>query len=147
MSRRLSKVPVEFITKIKASSTLDRDEGEADITNVLDDDECTCWQSDQGQYQYIDIRLNKSIVLRRIELMFHNGFMCKLSRIVAKTGSDFFNLVSAKFTNSDCLQVIDADNNTVMSEKYRIYFEQCEDMFNRIILYKMTLYTEENELH
>lgn len=66
---------------IKASSTLNRNSKLYGPRNIFDGDDQTCWNSDQGTQQSLEITLPNPSALNQMEIMFQGGFVGRVRSI------------------------------------------------------------------
>ncbi|OQS07684.1 hypothetical protein THRCLA_20087, partial [Thraustotheca clavata] len=62
-------------TTCKVSSVLNRDRKQYGPQHLFDGLNDTCWNSDQGSSQQVWLSFNRTVMIKRIELMFQGGFV------------------------------------------------------------------------
>ncbi|KAI1793074.1 hypothetical protein LXA43DRAFT_1092987 [Ganoderma leucocontextum] len=110
-------------TKIKVSSTLDKSVGKK---HLIDHSPETCWTSQQGTPQYIQLTFSTAVIPKRIELTFQGGFAgTRTSDVNRKQVFDWM--------------VAEADLVDAKVESMRLVFEESSDFFGRITVYDLQI--------
>ncbi len=126
---------------VKVSSVLNRNVKEFGKKFLLDGREDTCWNSDQGSPQYIQIVFNDNLKINiaEIRIMFQGGFAGKECQVEV---------------NGYCDKKLDfhpEDNNKLQCfpmildqcSSLKIVFNQSSDFFGRITIYQLQILTSE----
>ncbi|KAJ7204369.1 hypothetical protein GGX14DRAFT_460205 [Mycena pura] len=142
-------------TPIKVSSTLDKSVGKK---HLVDNNPETCWTSQQGLPQYVQIAFpDCRVVPESVHLTFQGGFVgtrcaVKVPRLAASAGDgDNWQLVTRIFPEDvNRRQEFSLLNSSTESgagatlddgiDKVRLEFEESSDFFGRITLYDLKLY-------
>merc|ERR1712126_555377 len=108
---------------------------------LLDGEEDTCWNSDQGIPQYIRVTLNdkqKSTKLM-LKVQFQGGFCGKESEICFKNGSE--EVLTHNFYPKDDndYQEFMIESEEIEFDNLQITFKSTTDFYGRIIIYQLSL--------
>ncbi|KAJ6609337.1 galactose-binding domain-like protein [Mycena sp. CBHHK59/15] len=136
-------------TSIKVSSTLDKSVGKR---HLLDGNPETCWTSQQGLPQYIQLDFSERIIPESVYLTFQGGFVgtrCAVKVAILPDNSDgpsgsnwqLSTYVFPEDINGQQkfpLKTESAVKNGI--EKLRLEFEESSDFFGRITLYDLQLH-------
>uniref|UniRef100_A0AAV2KS20 Nuclear receptor 2C2-associated protein n=1 Tax=Knipowitschia caucasica TaxID=637954 RepID=A0AAV2KS20_KNICA len=68
-------------TQSRVSSVLNRDVKQYGKKYMFDNSEETCWNSDQGEYQWVSLEFPQSVKPSEIKLQFQGGFAAKSCRL------------------------------------------------------------------
>uniref|UniRef100_A0A3B5LWG8 Nuclear receptor 2C2-associated protein n=2 Tax=Poeciliinae TaxID=586240 RepID=A0A3B5LWG8_9TELE len=122
-------------TQSRVSSVLNRDVKQFGKKFMFDCNEETCWNSDQGDCQWVLLEFPRSVKVSVVKLQFQGGFSAKTCRLegCCKDG-DFTELSQFYPEDNNCLQI--------SSLKLKILFENSTDFFGRIIVYSLDLLGE-----
>ncbi|XP_023220482.1 nuclear receptor 2C2-associated protein-like [Centruroides sculpturatus] len=125
--------------EIRVSSVLNRNVKQFGKAHMLDGQEDTCWNSDQGSPQWIYLKFSKCVVVREIHLQFQGGFVGKDCYI--ETGE------STKYSfypeDNNRLQVFKF-NGVNLTDTLKIMFESSTDFFGRITVYKLDVISDDD---
>ncbi|KAF9532090.1 galactose-binding domain-like protein [Crepidotus variabilis] len=136
---------VDSTTLIKVSSTLDKSNGKK---NLIDGSPETCWASQQGLPQYIQLTFVDKILPKRLMITFQGGFVgtrCTLQIPVAETaakGWTTFATVYPEDVNRQQVFELKPSDSDVLEEGTSIIkfvFEESSDFFGRITIYDLRL--------
>uniref|UniRef100_A0A8C7XAL4 Nuclear receptor 2C2-associated protein n=1 Tax=Oryzias sinensis TaxID=183150 RepID=A0A8C7XAL4_9TELE len=129
-------------TQSRVSSVLNRDGKNYGKKNMFDCDEETCWNSDQGECQWVSLEFPGPVRVSEVKVQFQGGFSAKTCRLEG-------GLKNGDFTELD--QFYPEDNNALQSfpiqeaatvNKVKIFFENSVDFFGRIIVYSLDVLGE-----
>ena len=67
-------------TKVKVSSVLNRNVVEFGGKNMVDGSKETCWNSEQGCPQFVQVNFDQAVCVSSIEIMFQGGFSGQVPR-------------------------------------------------------------------
>ncbi|CAK8698634.1 unnamed protein product [Clavelina lepadiformis] len=134
--------------KVRVSSVLNRDTKQYGKQMMFDQNEDTCWNSDQGDIQWLKIRLGKSYdVTTNYELIlqFQGGFSCRecvinaldeKSKIIAATKCYPEDVNSKQvFKLKFMLESSAANQEAVEMKLLEINFQHTTDFFGRVTIY------------
>lgn len=130
-----------------ASSILRRNAKQFAPSNVLLDDD-SCWNSDPGSPQWIELRLGARSTVSAVSLAFQGGFVgrrCVLEADVSPDGASAPEWVSVlAFSPEDVNDVqrfaVPAASQ-VPCRAVRITFATSSDFYGRVTLYSVKLFT------
>uniref|UniRef100_A0A672HTK4 Nuclear receptor 2C2-associated protein n=1 Tax=Salarias fasciatus TaxID=181472 RepID=A0A672HTK4_SALFA len=71
-------------TQSRVSSVLNRDVKQFGKKFMFDSNEETCWNSDQGECQWVSLDFPKSVRVSELQVQFQGGFSAKACRIEGK---------------------------------------------------------------
>ncbi|KAI0094405.1 galactose-binding domain-like protein [Irpex rosettiformis] len=132
-------------TKIKVSSTLDKSVGKKHLTDGSPE---SCWTSQQGTPQFIQLSFDTAIIPKRIMLTFQGGFVGRICSIdIQRSGNEEHS--KAKWER--WTQVFPEDINRKQTFELpgetvaqgvlglKLIFEESSDFFGRITVYDLQL--------
>jgi len=128
---------------VRVSSVLNRDTKQYGKKFLFDGEEDTCWNSDQGTPQWVDISFNSPVLLDEIRIKFQGGFAgqeCYIEGTGGKADVDGSRRL-AEFYPEDInsLQVFKTKCETPVNS-LRIVFGASTDFFGRITVYQLEVY-------
>lgn len=131
------------ISTIKVSSVLNRDVKQYGKKHLMDGDGDTCWNSEQGSPQWIQMALDSPQRGHTIKfiLQFQGGFCGKecQAEFFMDGKSQCVVPFYPKDTNSEQTFLIDTSSCDSF-DKIRLLFQQSTDFFGRIIIYNMEVH-------
>ncbi|KAF7307235.1 Malic enzyme [Mycena indigotica] len=126
-------------TPIKVSSTLEK----AGKKHLIDGSPETCWTSQQGLPQYIQVTFPDRVVPESIHLTFQGGFVGTRCAVkISKQEGDGYELLTHIFpedTNKRQEFLLPATSDGGI-QKMRLEFEESSDFFGRITVYDLKLF-------
>lgn len=134
----------KHVSKVRVSSVLNRDVKQFGKQFLFDGCDETCWNSDQGSQQYINIEFSNAVRISEVQIQFQGGFSGKYCRIECYSQyavrSENMLLTACDFYPEDInsLQRFPVDFPEATSI-LRIVFESSTDFFGRIIIYKLDI--------
>ncbi|EJF67287.1 galactose-binding domain-like protein [Dichomitus squalens] len=142
MSERMDPL-IDASTKIKVSSTLDKSVGKKFLTDGSPE---TCWTSQQGTPQYIQLTFPKPVSPKRVEITFQGGFVGTRTLIeILENGEQKWRTLTHIYPEDvNRKQAFDltsteagiADANV---DSLKLVFEESSDFFGRITVYDLQL--------
>ncbi|XP_072245887.1 nuclear receptor 2C2-associated protein [Leuresthes tenuis] len=129
-------------TQSRVSSVLNRDVKQYGKKYMFDSNEETCWNSDQGECQWVSLQFPGPVRVSEVKVQFQGGFSAKTCRLEGRLKEEDFTLLSHFYPE---------DNNSTHSfpiqeapavDKVKIMFENSADFFGRIIVYSLDLLGE-----
>ncbi|XP_041790776.1 nuclear receptor 2C2-associated protein [Chelmon rostratus] len=126
----------------RVSSVLNRDVKQYGKKYMFDCNEETCWNSDQGECQWVLLEFPQSVKVSELRLQFQGGFSAKTCRLEGCPKEGDFTAISHFYPE---------DNNSLQSfpiqeapavDKVKIMFENSADFFGRIIVYSLDVLGE-----
>ncbi|KAF7203447.1 nuclear receptor 2C2-associated protein [Nothobranchius furzeri] len=130
------------LTQSRVSSVLNRDVKQFGKKFMFDNNEETCWNSDQGACQWVLLDFPGSVQVSEVKLQFQGGFSAKACRIEGCLKEGNFTEISRFYPE---------DNNSLQSfpiqeapavNRVKILFENSADFFGRIIVYSLDVLGE-----
>ncbi|XP_034036185.1 nuclear receptor 2C2-associated protein [Thalassophryne amazonica] len=124
-------------TQSRVSSVLNRDVKQFGKKYMFDSREDTCWNSDQGECQWVILEFPQSVEVSQLKVQFQGGFSAKTCRLEGCPKDGNLTVISHFYPD---------DNNSVQSfpieegpavDKVKIVFENSADFFGRIIVYSL----------
>ncbi|KAM8875012.1 nuclear receptor 2C2-associated protein [Spinachia spinachia] len=124
-------------TETRVSSVLNRDAKQYGKKFMFDCNEETCWNSDQGESQWVSLEFPRPVRVSEIKLQFQGGFSAKTCRLNGCPKDGAFTEISRFYPE---------DNNSLQSfpikeapavDKVKIKFENSADFFGRVIVYSL----------
>ncbi|XP_076009340.1 nuclear receptor 2C2-associated protein isoform X2 [Genypterus blacodes] len=124
------------------SSVLNRDVKQFGKKFMFDSNEETCWNSDQGDPQWVTLEFPQSVKVSDLKVQFQGGFSSKTCRLEGRPKDGDFGVIS---------QFYPEDNNSLQRfpiqeapavDKVKIVFENSADFFGRIIIYSLDVLGE-----
>ncbi|CAM9196071.1 unnamed protein product [Lampetra planeri] len=146
-------------TACRVSSVLNRDVKQYGKKFMFDCNEETCWNSDQGERQWLILEFPESVRVSEVKVQFQGGFSAKTCRLEGCAKNEEFT-VSSHFYPEDnnFLQIsfihpmtfsdqtgpdqTEGEISTKISLQIKITFENSADFFGRIIVYSLDVLGE-----
>ncbi|XP_037530740.1 nuclear receptor 2C2-associated protein [Nematolebias whitei] len=131
-------------TRSRVSSVLHRDVKQFGKKHMFDKNEETCWNSDQGECQWVLLDFPQSVQVSEINILFQGGFSAKTCRIEGcfKEG-DFTEISQFYPEDNNCLQSFPIQEAPAV-DKVKILFENSADFFGRVIVYSLDVLGKKN---
>ncbi|XP_060736121.1 nuclear receptor 2C2-associated protein [Tachysurus vachellii] len=129
-------------TQSRVSSVLNRDVKQFGKKFMFDGSEETCWNSDQGECQWVLLEFPVSVRMSELKLQFQGGFSgksCKLEGCIKNENLEHIMDFYPEDNNS--LQIFPIQNAPLV-QKLKIVFENSTDFFGRIIVYSLDVLGE-----
>ncbi|KAJ7155923.1 galactose-binding domain-like protein [Mycena crocata] len=141
----MSKSLLSPDTPIKVSSTLDKSVGKK---HLVDNNPETCWTSQQGLPQYIQLAFPELVVPETVHFIFQGGFVgtrCAVKVPASdRTSWQLLTHVFPEDINSRQEFSLKTDSNTAVIsdgiDRLRLEFEESSDFFGRITLYDLKIH-------
>jgi len=116
------------VTGCSVSTTLQRNTKEYGKKFLFDGCPDTCWNSDQGDTQYVAVRFGETVHVRRIRIQFQGGFAAKACQV--KAGGEVVDTVYP--TDSNTIQEFEVN---VSGAELQLIFSGFTDFYGRLIVY------------
>ncbi|XP_034438957.1 nuclear receptor 2C2-associated protein [Hippoglossus hippoglossus] len=129
-------------TQSRVSTVLNRDVKQFGKKFLFDSNEETCWNSDQGECQWVSLEFPQSVRVSELKVQFQGGFTAKTCRLEGCPKDGDITVIG---------QFYPEDNNSLQSfpiqeapavAKVKIIFENSADFFGRIIVYSLDILGE-----
>ncbi|XP_053539213.1 nuclear receptor 2C2-associated protein [Ictalurus punctatus] len=130
-------------TQSRVSSVLNRDVKQFGKKFMFDCSEETCWNSDQGECQWVLLEFPGPVRMSELKLQFQGGFSgksCKLEGSI-KDGN-LEHIMDFYPEDNNSLQSFPIQNAPLV-QKLKIVFENSTDFFGRIIVYSLDILGEQ----
>mmetsp|Transcript_36747 Transcript_36747/g.92121 ORF Transcript_36747/g.92121 Transcript_36747/m.92121 type:complete len:173 (+) Transcript_36747:181-699(+) len=130
-----------YIQRSRVSSVWARDAVQFGKQFLFDKDPETCWNSNQGESQFVHVEFRRPVSVHRITLLFQGGFAAKKCELAVRQSADGEKRTVATFYPSpdtrqqDC-EVSDADS---ILELW-LDIPECYDFFGRIAIYTFGIF-------
>ncbi|KAF9786766.1 galactose-binding domain-like protein [Thelephora terrestris] len=130
-------------TQIKVSSTLNKSVGK---TYLTDGNPETCWTSQQGLPQTIQLMFPSPVIPRQVSITFQGGFVgtCCSIHVASPTSNEWE--IAAKIFPEDNNRpqsfTLTPDSSNLLDAgvgKLKLIFEESSDFFGRITIYDLRL--------
>ncbi|XP_007570102.1 nuclear receptor 2C2-associated protein [Poecilia formosa] len=129
-------------TQSRVSSVLNRDVKQFGKKFMFDCNEETCWNSDQGDRQWVLLEFPQSVKVSEVKLQFQGGFSAKACRLEGcRKDGDFTELSQFYPEDNNCLQSFPIQEAPTV-DKVKILFENSTDLFGRIVVYSLDILGE-----
>ncbi|XP_071512029.1 nuclear receptor 2C2-associated protein-like [Diadema antillarum] len=123
----------------RVSSVLNRDVKQFGKKFLFDNNEETCWNSDQGKPQWVYVEFQEPSHLKELHLQFQGGFASKTCWVEGSLQGDDASKVMDFYPKDDnTLQIFHFPDGTRASS-VKIVFAESTDFFGRITLYKLDI--------
>lgn len=124
--------------QVKVSSVLNKNVKEYGKQFLTDGREDTCWNSDQGLPQFVQIAFDVEQTLVEIGIMFQGGFAGKDCTLESsKDGVTFHKVQDFYPEDNNKLQKFSVENETCKAVK--LVFHKSTDFYGRITIYQLKL--------
>ncbi|XP_028856577.1 nuclear receptor 2C2-associated protein [Denticeps clupeoides] len=129
-------------TQCRVSSVLNKDVKQFGKKFLFDSNEETCWNSDQGDSQWVLLQFPREVLVSEVKVQFQGGFSCRTCRLEGCLNEGGFTFITDFYPE---------DNNSLQSfpiqtgptaNKLKITFENSADFFGRIIVYSLDILGE-----
>ncbi|XP_075943675.1 nuclear receptor 2C2-associated protein [Anarhichas minor] len=129
-------------TQSRVSSVLNRDVKQFGKKYMFDCNEETCWNSDQGECQWVYLEFPQSVKVSELKVQFQGGFSAKTCRLDGCPKDGAFTEISNFYPEDDnSLQSFPIQEASAV-DKVKITFENSADFFGRIIVYSLDVLGE-----
>ncbi|XXQ31990.1 F5/8 type C domain-containing protein [Plasmodiophora brassicae] len=129
------------VVRVQVSSVLNRDTASYGKQHLVDRNDQTCWNSDQGLPQSITVTMSHPVDICGVRIVFQGGFVgSRLQAWVKSCGSDTFAL-QKEFDAEDRNGPQDFLFDVAAVERIKIVFTQSSDFFGRITIYHLDILT------
>jgi hypothetical protein len=132
----------ETLFLFRVSSTLGHDVKSFGKHHMFDDNDETCWNSDQGSPQWILLDFCRRVAIAEIRITFQGGFAAKLLEIYVNDGQSntFLGTFFPEDINSEQKFTLGTDQSSAMmmpQKTLKLTFPQSTDFYGRVIIYKL----------
>lgn len=110
---------------------------------MFDNNEETCWNSDQGDAQWVAMEFPKPVIVSELRVQFQGGFSGRTCRLEGSSKDGSFAKIDDFYPEDDnSLQSFPIPEAPVV-HKLKIVFENSADFFGRIIVYSLDVLGEQ----
>ncbi|CAK6955217.1 nuclear receptor 2C2-associated protein isoform X1 [Scomber scombrus] len=81
-------------TQSRVSSVINRDVKQYGKKYMFDSNEETCWNSDQGEFQWVTLEFPQSVRVSELKVQFQGGFSSKTCRLEGYVKDGDFTVIS-----------------------------------------------------
>ncbi|XP_057294797.1 nuclear receptor 2C2-associated protein-like [Hydractinia symbiolongicarpus] len=128
-----------LISSTIVSSVLNRDVKQFGKKFLFDNNDDTCWNSDQGEYQHVTVQFEKPVCVTDIHVQFQGGFSCKQFDVKLFRDGNEETLCSCYPEDVNVMQQFKLES-VDESSKIKLLFTKHTDFFGRIIIYNLKFY-------
>ncbi|OSD00819.1 galactose-binding like protein [Trametes coccinea BRFM310] len=136
---------IDADTKIKVSSTLDKSVGKKYLTDGSPE---TCWTSQQGTPQYIQLIFPAPVMPKRVDITFQGGFVgtrCTVEVLPcdSRDGESIWRTLARIFpedvNRKQTFELTSTDPELDKGgiESMKVVFEESSDFFGRVTVYDL----------
>ncbi|KAM6921740.1 nuclear receptor 2C2-associated protein [Xenentodon cancila] len=129
-------------TQSRVSSVLNRDVKQFGKKYMFDCNEETCWNSDQGECQWVSLEFPRSVNVLEIKVQFQGGFSAKTCRLEGCPKEGDFTVLGHFYPEDNNSLQIFPIQEAIAVDKVKIIFENSADFFGRIIVYSLDVLGE-----
>ncbi|XP_058257177.1 nuclear receptor 2C2-associated protein [Hemibagrus wyckioides] len=129
-------------TQSRVSSVLNRDVKQFGKKFMFDSSEETCWNSDQGECQWVLLEFPVPVRMSELKLQFQGGFSGKSCKLEGcNKNGNLEHIMDFYPEDNNALQSFPIQNAPLV-QKLKIVFENSTDFFGRIIVYSLDILGE-----
>ncbi|XP_051034015.1 nuclear receptor 2C2-associated protein [Phodopus roborovskii] len=128
-------------TVSRVSSVLNRNSRQFGKKHLFDQDEETCWNSDQGPSQWVTLEFPKRVHITQLQVQFQGGFSSRHSYLEgSQSGNTLRKIVDFYPEDTNALQTFSLP--TVEVDRVKLTFEDTTDFFGRVVIYHLRVLGE-----
>ncbi|XP_003413567.1 nuclear receptor 2C2-associated protein [Loxodonta africana] len=128
-------------TVSRVSSVLNRDTRQFGKKHLFDQNEETCWNSDQGPCQWVMLEFPQGVRISQLQIQFQGGFSSRRCRLEGSQGSQaLFRIVDFYPEDNNSLQTFPIPAAEV--DRLKVTFEDMADFFGRVVIYHLRVLGE-----
>ncbi|XP_046883479.1 nuclear receptor 2C2-associated protein [Hypomesus transpacificus] len=129
-------------TQSRVSSVLNRDVKQFGKKYMFDNNEETCWHSDQGDTQWVALEFPQPVQVSELRLQFQGGFSGKTCRMEGSPKDGSFSKICDFYPEDDNSAQSFPIREASVVHNLKIVFENSADFFGRIIVYSLDVLGE-----
>ncbi|TPX39169.1 hypothetical protein SeLEV6574_g07397 [Synchytrium endobioticum] len=130
---------IASVTKIRASSTLHKDIKNYGPKNMIDGNVDTCWNSDVGTPQWIQVHFESDVRVSALVFTFQGGFAPKCIKVMMQDGAEW-KVVETLWGVDVSKQQVFEFKKSIKVPALRVVFEESYDtMWYRVLYILMVL--------
>lgn len=112
--------------------------------HLFDQDEETCWNSDQGPSQWVTLEFPQCICVSQLQIQFQGGFSSRQGRLEGSLGSEALSkIVDFYPEDNNSLQTFPVPPAEV--DRLKVTFEDTTDFFGRVVIYHLRVLGKKKE--
>lgn len=128
-------------TVSRVSSVLNRNSRQFGKKHLFDQDEETCWNSDQGLSQWVSLEFPQCVQITQLQVQFQGGFSSRHSRLEGSRGREALSqIVDFYPEDTNALQTFSIP--CVEVDRLKLTFENTTDFFGRVVIYHLRVLGE-----
>nr|KAF6401912.1 nuclear receptor 2C2 associated protein [Rousettus aegyptiacus] len=138
-----SLVCAETVSRV--SSVLNRNTRQFGKKHLFDQDEETCWNSDQGPSQWVILEFPQRIRVSQLQIQFQGGFSSRWGRLEGSQGCEALNKIVDFYPEDNNSLQISCPGLWVPSaevDRLKVMFEDTTDFFGRVVIYHLRVLGE-----
>eukprot|EP00056_Hartaetosiga_gracilis_P007330 m.106857 g.106857 ORF g.106857 m.106857 type:complete len:167 (+) comp12683_c1_seq3:1610-2110(+) len=147
MAEEVVGVDLREDVKIRVSSVLNGDATQFGKQFLCDGKEDTCWNSEQGSPQFIEMKFDDPQVVKQLKIMFQGGFAGKNCIVEGKRSKDDEYVELGRFFPEDInyeQTFNDINENNTLCSYLKITFADSTDFYGRITIYTLAVNVQRN---
>ncbi|XP_046527368.1 nuclear receptor 2C2-associated protein isoform X2 [Equus asinus] len=128
-------------TVSRVSSVLNRNTRQFGKKHLFDQDEETCWNSDQGPSQWVILEFPHRVCVSQLQIQFQGGFSSRRGCLEGSQGSEALGkIVDFYPEDNNSLQTFPVPAADV--DRLKVTFEDATDFFGRVVIYHLRVLGE-----
>ncbi|XP_005409748.2 PREDICTED: nuclear receptor 2C2-associated protein, partial [Chinchilla lanigera] len=133
---RRSQRPLASPRARRVSSVLNRNSRQFGKKHLFDQDEETCWNSDQGPSQWVTLEFPQRVCVSQLQIQFQGGFSSQRGRLEgSQRGEALSKIVDFYPKDDNSLQTFSVPPAEV--DQLKVTFEGATDFFGRVVIYHL----------
>ncbi|XP_063084106.1 nuclear receptor 2C2-associated protein isoform X1 [Cavia porcellus] len=123
-------------TVSRVSSVLNRNTRQFGKKHLFDQEEETCWNSDQGPSQWVVLQFPQRVCVSQLQIQFQGGFSSRQGHLEgSQRGEALRNIVVFYPKDDNSLQTFPVPPTEV--DQLKVTFEDTTDLFGRVVIYHL----------
>ncbi|XP_042527141.1 nuclear receptor 2C2-associated protein [Dipodomys spectabilis] len=128
-------------TVSRVSSVLNRNTRQFGKKHLFDQEEETCWNSDQGPSQWVWLEFPQRILVSQLQIQFQGGFSCRRGLLEgSQRGASLHKILNFYPEDNNSLQTFPVPTAEV--DQLKVTFEDTSDLFGRVVIYHLRVLGE-----
>ncbi|XP_055228219.1 nuclear receptor 2C2-associated protein isoform X2 [Gorilla gorilla gorilla] len=130
-------------TVSRVSSVLNRNTRQFGKKHLFDQDEETCWNSDQGPSQWVTLEFPQLIRVSQLQIQFQGGFSSRRGCLEGSQGTQALRkIVDFYPEDNNSLQAHTFPIPAAEVDRLKVTFEDATDFFGRVVIYHLRVLGE-----
>ncbi|EFB19143.1 hypothetical protein PANDA_000578, partial [Ailuropoda melanoleuca] len=130
-------------TVSRVSSVLNRNTRQFGKKHLFDQDEETCWNSDQGLSQWVILEFPQRIRVSQLQIQFQGGFSSRRGHLEGSRGGEALSkIVDFYPEDNNSLQISCWSLWAAEVDQLKVTFEDATDFFGRVVIYHLRVLGE-----